>query len=898
MGETVQCPGCGRDYPLNATLLGRVVQCRTCGQAFRINPVVEAESVKPEVATPPKPSAAPPPSRVTPPQRAVPPQPRRGRPADETPAKEEEYAEQREDEEEEEDDDSEGSVRVPSLVYEDISALQSNWEVAVRKLNFRSPDDVANFLVGHKLMLAVISVAFLSLIIFTQVGAGAYGFVLFVMGLALTPFGLLPVPQSNESRSGFYFAFVALVWLAIALLLRAINGELLPAMDGLSAPMVLGVYVFLIVGILASAGGIVAVSLLFRRFGFFRAGAWLYMIGLVLLPLVWSSCPQSLKDNMSPMALIRGGGGAGPGGIPFGPGVHPLASNPQMLSLAQHHGLNRVVTLELEGLPADKAEAVLARLKTKIKGGEGFVGPTTGTSTLVVVAPWGQPQSLANKIDFGTVTKVDSDLRILSIRADLSKLAPTAKPVVAAASPTPSGPAPSGPAAGPPDNLADLKGTDPQRQREAVARLKQTAPKEQRQETTQALLDLLATTQGPNRIAILDTLDVVGGDQLVPTFIDLLKDKDPEFRKKVLDILVRRGDPRSIVPMVRLLAQADSGADEALVRMGPAAELGVLDLLGELDESASVRACHVLARIGSDRSLPALKQLARHSNPAVSSAATEAIQAISRRIDGGASMPSPTPSKMERPAEKAKPPAPATESLPAPVKPPEVSPPGPPVLAGKDQLDNAIAALGRADPERKVAGQQLRRMSPDKARGREVADALVKALGETQDAETRVSLIEALATWYTPETLPVLFEGLRNDNLFVRHKTIEALGTVRDEGAIRILAECLGDAALSVPAAQALSAIGPTAEKTMLKYAEHPNPQVRLQAVRVLGQIGTERSMSTLTRMGRTNDAMLRWAVDDAMQSIRERRSDRGAVPEGKPRDSKDLDVPGVKRVD
>jgi HEAT repeat protein len=865
MGESVQCPNCGREYPLNATLLGRIVQCRTCGQAFRINPVVEAESTKPEVASPPK-------SRVAPPERPVSPQPLRDKPADDPPPDKRRQSSEDEDDEEEEDDET--SVAVPAIVYEDISALQSNWEVAVRKLNFRSPEDVANFLVGHKLMLAVISVAFLSLILFTQVSEGLYGLVLFVMGLALTPFGLLPMPQANESRSGFYFAFVAVIWMALGLLMRAMGGRLLPPMEGMSAPMVLGVFAMLIVGILAVTGGIVAISLLFRRFGFFRTGAWLYMIGLVLLPLIWRSCPQSLKDQVSFQAIVQSAFGAGSAGAGWGPAGHPLANDPQMLRLVERHGLNRVVTLELDGLAADKAEGILSHLRTNTKC-DGFVGPPVDNRPTVVVAPWGQPKTLADKIDFGTVTNIDSERRILSIKTDLSKLEPPAAPkaVAAAAAPAageanaPAAPAPPAPQASPP-------------------------------ETAQALLELLNTTEGPNRIAILDTLDVVGGDSMTPTFIDLLKDKDPEFRKKVLDILARRGDPRAILPMVRLLAEANSGVEEALVRMGPAAELGILDLLGELDEAAGVRACQVLGRIGSDRSLPALKQLAGKNNTALSSAATEAIQAIARRASGSAPMPRPTP-KSEKPSAPVKPPASPSETPPAPAKPPESSKPDRPMLAAdKESLDTALAALRLDDAQRKVAGEQLRQIPPDKARAKQVGDALVRALGETRDADARASLIHALAAWYTPETLPVLLEGLRDENLFVRHKTIEALGTLRDEQAIRALADCLGDANLSVPATRALVAMGPTAEKTVLKYAEHPDRQVRLQAVRVLGQIGTERALPSLSRLSRVGDPMLRWAIDDAIQSIRYRRSDPNAPTETKPSDLKDLNPPDGRKVE
>jgi hypothetical protein len=55
---------------------------------------------------------------------------------------------------------------------------------------------------------------------------------LLVMGLAMAPFGLLPLPSLNESRSGLYFALIALAWLTLGLLMRAIGGELLPPLDG------------------------------------------------------------------------------------------------------------------------------------------------------------------------------------------------------------------------------------------------------------------------------------------------------------------------------------------------------------------------------------------------------------------------------------------------------------------------------------------------------------------------------------------------------------------------------------------------------------------------------------------------------------------------------------------
>jgi HEAT repeat protein len=72
-----------------------------------------------------------------------------------------------------------------------------------------------------------------------------------------------------------------------------------------------------------------------------------------------------------------------------------------------------------------------------------------------------------------------------------------------------------------------------------------------------------------------------------------------------------------------------------------------------------------------------------------------------------------------------------------------------------------------------------------------------------------------------------------------------------------------------------LISIGPSVEKTIIEYTKHPNPQVRLQAAKVLGEIGTVQATTALTRLSRMGDPMLRWAADDALRAIRDRRAKR-----------------------
>lgn len=842
MAESVQCPGCGKSYPLKDELLGRIVQCRSCGQAFRITPIVKAEVINPEQVVPPRPNVAAPPSNApapppnltaapntpAPPPNMAPPSsaapsaatPRPSVAA--TPRKVNVAPVKRSSEDSEDIPLAPSSYdTTPARASESVSADPlsriSPWEVAIQKLSFRGPKDVVNLFARHRLMSAVVAVAFFSLIAFSQVERTQYGLVLFVMGLAMAPFGLLPLPALNESRSGLYFALIALAWLTLGLLMRAIGGELLPPLDGVPVVVGLGVYGTLVIGILVGAGLIAVVSLLFRHFGFFRAGAWLYMVGLAGLPLVASFFPQLPEGTLALEKWIQGAVGQSSSG--------PAAATP-VTSVP----VSAPANMPVYAPPASPANPPAN--PPSPPGGRPPVAPPVVQSP----TPQGPNQTTA------------------------------VGPAAGGAIPAPPPPAPA--VTDPRDptfyrqNLADLKGSDATRRREAVERLKRAEPKELRQEITQTLKERLATTQGPEREETLEALDVWGGDDFVPTLLDLLKDKDPGFRKKVLGILARRKDPRAILPMVHLLADGNSGVEEYLPQMGPAAELAILDFLGDLDEAASARACRVLGRIGSERSLPKLTELAKRNSPVVSSPAEEAIRMINGRLQrGGAGM-----TTSAKPLEAVKPSAPPEAAKPAAIGATL------PERAGGNSLDAAIAQL-KAGDKSKEAADRLKRMPPDKDRRKEVAEAIVKAIAEATDAEVRVSLLQALAAWYTPETLPVILEGLRDQNVFVRHKTIEVLGTIRDDRVIRELAECLGDE--SMLAVHALISIGPSVEKTIIEYTKHPNPQVRLQAAKVLGEIGTVQATTALTRLSRMGDPMLRWAADDALRAIRDRRAKR-----------------------
>ena len=75
----------------------------------------------------------------------------------------------------------------------------------------------------------------------------------------------------------------------------------------------------------------------------------------------------------------------------------------------------------------------------------------------------------------------------------------------------------------------------------------------------------------------------------------------------------------------------NTDAADALGRIGPAAETAVLGLLKERSNATRWQACGILKRIGTSKSLPALKDLSLASSKELSEAASEAYRAIEAR---------------------------------------------------------------------------------------------------------------------------------------------------------------------------------------------------------------------------------------------------------------------------
>jgi RNA polymerase sigma factor (sigma-70 family) len=127
--------------------------------------------------------------------------------------------------------------------------------------------------------------------------------------------------------------------------------------------------------------------------------------------------------------------------------------------------------------------------------------------------------------------------------------------------------------------------------------------------------------------------------------------------------------------------------------------------------------------------------------------------------------------------------------------------------------------------------------APYEPRRDEVTAQLEKMLNG-RDRLVASKCAETLSVWATRKQVPSLIKSL--EDWPCRKAAMQALGKLKDERAVEPLARFLqSDRPFDrEPAAAALIAIGPAAEKEVRKYLTDDNPATRDEAARILKQIG------------------------------------------------------------
>src|SRR5439155_1321428 len=153
------------------------------------------------------------------------------------------------------------------------------------------------------------------------------------------------------------------------------------------------------------------------------------------------------------------------------------------------------------------------------------------------------------------------------------------------------------------------------------------------------------------------------------------------------------------------------------------------------------------------------------------------------------------------------------------------------------------------------------------ARRDEVATELEGQL-KSSDGFQRAFAARALKVWGSAKHVPVLVAMLKDENQMARQFAFEGLGGLKDKKGAEAVAGLLADLPTRIQAANSLKAMGPVAEKPVAPLLKHQDWTVRLEAARVLGEIGTKESLAALQAVVADSNRLVAMEAGKAIKAI------------------------------
>ena len=211
--------------------------------------------------------------------------------------------------------------------------------------------------------------------------------------------------------------------------------------------------------------------------------------------------------------------------------------------------------------------------------------------------------------------------------------APPAPP----AQPAPKLTSPSGPR--PPDAdvvaqaLFDLAGSDANRRRDALRKLREQMPGNDevlRLKVSRAVETMLDDSDGGVRNDALAALTIWGGPESTPALVRVLDDKSKGMSGQVLEAFMFLRDPAAADAVARWVDK-DGKAVPVLKVLGPAAEAPVIKILDHENVFVRCEACRILAEVGGPACLPKLTAIVAKKGGFDSDEARRALMVIRRR---------------------------------------------------------------------------------------------------------------------------------------------------------------------------------------------------------------------------------------------------------------------------
>ena len=187
-----------------------------------------------------------------------------------------------------------------------------------------------------------------------------------------------------------------------------------------------------------------------------------------------------------------------------------------------------------------------------------------------------------------------------------------------------------------------LKSEDVSARQEAARKLSSAKVSSPSTGLLSSMVGLVNDPDDSVRSSALTFLANYGTQDHVMLLVKALNTTDQNLRSTIVRGLGRLKDKRAADALADVLAMGpmeqlqynnsrSTDAADALARIGPSAEPAVLGLLKERNNATRWQACGILKRIGTEKSLSTLKELALSPSKELSEAAGEACRAIESR---------------------------------------------------------------------------------------------------------------------------------------------------------------------------------------------------------------------------------------------------------------------------
>jgi HEAT repeat protein len=122
--------------------------------------------------------------------------------------------------------------------------------------------------------------------------------------------------------------------------------------------------------------------------------------------------------------------------------------------------------------------------------------------------------------------------------------------------------------------------------------------------------------------------------------------------------------------------------------------------------------------------------------------------------------------------------------------------------------------------------------------------------------------------WANKESVPALLAAINSTDGEVRKKAMEALGALKDPRGAAPIAARLADFFDRAAAAQALCLMGETAEEAVAEWVKAPDGATSTEACKVLGKIGTKKSVPLLNLLVQRGGFAVREAARQALIGV------------------------------